>query len=615
MSILIGSCAALWVADSSFSAAQIDQSARTMESQDAPAGAAPTPAAIAGTPRDPRSYGLWVLAPAVVAILLAIITREVVSALFVGLVIGAFMYVPCLPASVPYHDSNFLIASARLLTENYIIGQLHEAPSQDFNRIKVIVFTFLVAFTVGVIARNGGTAGMVNIVAGESTSRRRGGLTAWFAGLVVFFDDYANCMIVGPTMRRVFDRLKVSRAKLAYIIDATASPDASMALIGTWIGAVLGYIQSGLDPIAKSGAPAFLMNADGSFLKPMQAFIYSLPYRFYPIFTLVMVFLIAWLGRDFGPMRRSESRALSRPNTDIPVGDGADGATDGPRPTWWLGFFPIAVLVVITIVVLFATGLAAPAGQDALAQPNLSWWEKGAAIVGYADSYISILYGSLLAALVAVVLTLFGRTCSFRDAMDAGLKSMAHTVPALAILVLAWGLSQAETDLMLGQIVTAEMQALSFPPQWLPLAIFIVAASVSFMTGTSWGTMGILCPITIPLAASLAGGLDPATALTLFYASVGSVLGGAIFGDHCSPISSTTVLASIGADCTVMEHFWTQLPYGIVTAIVAMGFGEVLCSVYKQPWYLGLLGGSVVLLLVVCAFGRPAKPAFEATIA
>jgi len=549
-----------------------------------------------------------VLAPAVIAILLAIFTREVVAALFVGVIIGAFMYVPCLPVSVPFHDSNFLIAGVRLLTENYIIGQLHEAPSQNFYRIKVLVFTFLVAFTVGVIGRNGGTAGMVKIVAGESQSARRGALTAWLAGLAVFFDDYANCMILGPTMRQVFDRLKLSRAKLAYIIDATASPDASLALIGTWIGAVLGYIQTGLDPIAKAGAPAFLLNADGNFMQPMQAFIYSLPYRFYPIFTLVFVFLIALSGRDFGPMRRSESRALSRLGPDLPVDNGSDVAADEARPTWWLGFFPVFVLVLVTIVVLFATGLAAPAGQDALALPNLSWWEKGAAIVGNADSYISILYGSLLAAIVAVALTLFARTCTLKSAMEAGLSSMGHTVPALTILVLAWGLSQAEQDLMLGQIMTAEMQALHFPPEWLPLAIFIVAASVSFMTGTSWGTMGILCPMTIPLAASLAGSLEPASALTLFLSSVGSVLGGAIFGDHCSPISSTTVLSSIGADCTVMEHFWTQIPYGIVTAVVAMGFGEVLCSVYKQPWYFGLAGGSVVLLLVVYAFGREAKP-------
>jgi Na+/H+ antiporter NhaC len=547
----------------------------------------------------------------VVAILLTIITREVVAALFVGVVMGAFMYVPCLAAGAPFHDSHFLIAGVRLLTENYIIGQLHEAPSQNFNRIKVLVFTFLVAFTIGVIARNGGTAGMVKVVVGESTSPRRGALTAWLAGLVVFFDDYANCMIVGPTMRKVFDRLKLSRAKLAYIIDATASPDASLALIGTWIGAVLGYIQTGLDPIAKAGAPAFLLNADGNFMKPMQAFIYSLPYRFYPIFTIILVFLIALSGRDFGPMRKSENRALSRLDPDRPVDKGAAASADSARPTWWLGFFPVAVLVLVTIIVLFATGLATASGQDALARSELAWWEKGAAIVGSADSYISILYGSLLASIVAVVLTLFGRTCSLRDAMDAGLTSMGHTVAPLVILVLAWGLSQAEQDLMLGQVLTAKMQALHFPPQWLPLAIFMVAASVSFATGTSWGTMGILCPITIPMAANLAGGLEPAGALTLFYASVGSVLGGAIFGDHCSPLSSTTVLSSIGADCSVMEHFWTQMPYGVVTALVGMGFGEVLCSVYKQPWYYGLAGGSAMLLLIVYAFGRPAKPSFD----
>ncbi len=557
---------------------------------------------------DPRGYGLWVLVPAVAAIGLTILTRQVVASLFVGLILGAFMYALCLPQGAPFAGHNFFVACIRLTMEKYIVGSIHETPEQNYARIKVLIFTFLVSFMVGVIGRNGGTAGMVRIVAGQSASPRRGALTAWLAGMMVFFDDYASCMIIGPTMRPVFDRLKRSRAMLAYIVDATASPVASLAIIGTWIGAVLGYISSGLDPVLKAGAPGFLLDAQGNAVTAMQAFIYSLPYRFYPILAIVCAFVVALLGRNFGPMRTSENRALSRRDLD------ASAPEAGPQPaapTWWLGFFPVAALVLTTLVILAVTGLAHPQTQAMLGQTDLAWWEKGARIIGAADSYLSILYGSLAAAVSAILLTIIARTCRLADAMDAGLASMAHTVPALAILVLAWGLSQVEQDLMLGEVLTAKMQAMNFPATWLPLAIVIVASLISFCTGTSWGTMGILCPIAIPLAVKLCADLPPEQALTIFYASVGSVLGGAIFGDHCSPISSTTVLSAIGSDCPLVEHVWTQMPYALVTVVVAIGVGEVGCVVYGQPWYYALAAGSAAIFLVVLIFGRRPKTSFD----
>jgi len=561
-------------------------------------------------PRVPTSYGLWVLAPALAAIGLSVLTRQVVAALFIGLLIGAYMVVPCLAADAPFGGDSGLIAGIRLTMEKYILGGIHEAPSQNFDRIKVLLFTFLVAFMVGVIGRNGGTAGMVRVVAGPSTSRRRGALTAWLAGLLVFFDDYANCMIIGPTMRPVFDRLKLSRAKLALIIDTTASPDASLALIGTWIGAMVGYIQSGLDPVFAGGAPAFLVDTNGNTVTAMGSFIQSLPYRFYPILAMIFVFLVALTGRDFGPMLSSERRALDRPDRDLPAGLDVPIA-NAPRPIWWLGFFPVAALVGVTLAILTVTGLASPKTDATLAQDALSWWEKGSAIIGNADSYISILYGSLAASLVAVLLTLVARTCTLTQAMDAGLGAMAHCVPPLVVLVLAWALSAVEQDLMLAEVLATKMQAMNFPAHWLPLAIFVVAALISFATGTSWGTMGILCPITIPLAAKLCGTLPPTEALTLFYASVGSVLGGAIFGDHTSPLSSTTVLAAIGADCDLVEHVWTQLPYGVVSAIVSMSVGEVACAAYGQPWYYAYVVGTAMMVLIVLVLGRKTEPSFD----
>ncbi len=561
-------------------------------------------------PLDPQSYGLWVLAPAVLAIGLTIVTRQVVAALFIGVVVGACMFVPCLSADSPFYSGNPVMEAARLTTEHYIIGALHEYSETDFARIKILVFTFFVAFMVGVIGRNGGTAGMVGLVAGESTSPRRGGLTAWIAGLVIFFDDYANCMILGPTMRPVFDRIKQSRAMLAYIIDTTAGPVASLAIIGTWIGAVVAYIQTGLDPSLAAGVPAFLMTADGKPVSAMSAFIHSLPYRFYPILAIVCALLVVLLGRNFGPMRKSQARAVSQLDRDVTPVVSDSTLSRGPRPVWWLGFFAVAVLVFVTLAILAMTGLA-NGGREILSQSDLPWWQKAADIIGKADAYLSILYGSLFAAVISVVLTLFARTCSLQDAMDAGLNSMAHTVPALTILVLAWALSQIEQDLMLGQILAERLRSMAFPAVWLPFAISVVAYLISFATGTSWGTMGILCPIAIPLAVKLAEPLPPDQALTLFYASVGSVLGGAIFGDHCSPLSSTTVLSAIGADCSLIEHTWTQLPYAVLSGIAALAFGDIMCSVYGQPWYFGLAAGAVLMFLVILVLGRRAKPRFD----
>ncbi|MCH7808239.1 MAG: Na+/H+ antiporter NhaC family protein [Planctomycetes bacterium] len=551
------------------------------------------------TPKNPKDYDLWVLLPAAIAILLAIFTRQVVPALVVGILAGAYMMVPCLEAGTVYTDSNVIIGGFRLACEKYLIGAVLD-PGYGYAHLKIMFFTLMIGFMVGVIGRNGGTAGLVKLVAGDTDSPRRGALTAWFAGLVVFFDDYANTMIVGPTMRSVFDRLKISRAKLAYIVDSTAAPVASLALIGTWVGAEMGYIGEGLDQLGDA-RPEFLAGVE-----PMTAFVHSLAYRFYPILALVLVFWVSLTGRDFGPMKRAQTLALAgeeeRPYEVAPRTD-----EEEPTPRWWLGLVPVLVLIGVTVGVLVGTGLAAT-GEASSAADGTAWWQRASDILSDADSFIAIFYGAVLAAISAVVLTLLTRACNTKDAVDAGLDGMARMFPAIVILILAWALSQVEQDLMLGAIVSDHLQAAEFPAEWMPLAIFLAAAGISFATGTSWATMGILCPITVTITAGLAAELPADEALELFYAAVGSVLAGSIFGDHCSPISDTTVLSSVAAGCRHESHVWTQMPYALVTAVVAMGVGEILCGVYDQPWYYGWGAGTVILLLVVLIVGRRPKP-------
>jgi Na+/H+ antiporter NhaC len=555
--------------------------------------------------RNPTTYGLWVLMPAIVAILLAIFTRQVVPALVVGVFVGAYMMVPCLPAGNVYADSTPVIGGFRLAAEEYVVGPIVD-PEHGFAHAKILIFTLLIGFMVGVIGRNGGTAGMVKLIAGDTQSPRRGALTAWLAGLVVFFDDYANTMIVGPTMRSVFDRLKISRAKLAYIVDSTAAPVASLALIGTWVGAEITFIQNGIDALTETGAPAFLLDNQGNVINGMSAFLSSLPYRFYPILALVLVFWIALTGRDFGPMKKAQADALAGKEERPYEVDTPKPGDIAPQPRWWLGLFPVLVLIGVTVAVLVITG-SGGAGEEALAEQEAGWAQGAVDILRNADAYLSIFYGALLAAVVALLLTLLARACSTKQAADAGLDGMSRMFPAIVILVLAWALSQVEQDLMLGEVVTAQLSDANFPVHWMPLAVFVCAAVVSFATGTSWTTMGILCPVTVTITAGMAAQLDPEQAIKLFYAAVGSVLAGAIFGDHCSPISDTTVLSSVASGCRHESHVWTQIPYALLTAIVAMGVGDVLCNVYHQPWWLGLVAGAALLFLIVAIVGRRPK--------
>ena len=588
----------------------------------APANPAPTPSTDAdirtsadlASAKDPTSYGPWTLIPAAVAILLAVVARQVIPALVVGIFVGAFMLVPCLGPTDPYAPHSTLVAGFRLAAERYILGAVND-PGENYAHATIMMFTMLIGFLVGVMGRNGGTAGMVQLVAGRTQSPRRGALTAWLAGMVVFFDDYANTMIVGPTMRSVFDKLKLSRAKLAYIVDSTAAPVASIAIVGTWVGFEINFIQQGLTEVAQRGAP--LLDAQGNELSGMQVFINSIAYRFYPLLAIFLVFLVSLTGRDFGPMRRSESRALSRVHRDPKPGGDADGdAEQMPHPRWWLGFVPVLVLVGTTVGVLISSGLRSEKTLEKMrldTANELSWaatpaWEKASIIMSNADAYLSIFYGAVLAAIVAVSLTILAKSCPTRKAIDAGLDGMTRMFTAIVILILAWALSSLLQDLRLGEVARLQLQAWQFPIQWLPLSIFISAAVISFATGTSWGTLGILCPITVTIAAGLTVSLDPAEGLSLFYAAVGSVLAGAVFGDHCSPISDTTVLSSIASDCPHEEHVWTQIPYALVTAIAAMGLGDVLCSGYRLPWYVGLLAGATALTLFLFIFGRKAKP-------
>jgi len=470
------------------------------------------------------------------------------------------------------------------------------------------------------------------------------------AGLVVFFDDYANAMIIGPSMRPIFDRLRLSREKLAYIVDSTAAPVASV-FIGTWLAFEIGCLDEGFIGLG-GNVPAFLEGVDGT-----TAFWASIPYRTYAWLALVMVFLVAVTGRDFGGMRKAEEavshqrsalgiKSLSqncgtgvspvsshgpeaRATGGVAIGskrsDKETGQTEDKSARWWFGAVPVFVLVAMTI------GLLAYSGWHACVAKGraLAWgsgreiWDSITTILGASDSYPALVYGSLSAAVVAVVISVFWSPLSLAKTMDAVVSGMCRMFAACIILFLAWGLSQGGKDLQLGDVASAFLQEQInnnvFPITLLPLAVFVTAGVVSFSTGTSYGTMGILCPAVVMISARVLGALPPDQAEPLFYAAVGAVLTGAVFGDHCSPISDTTVLSSIASECELSRHVWTQMPYAVVVALVGilcmdglrLGIEQwapdFLASYLGWSWVYGLVAGTILLFVIVLVFGRRPK--------
>ncbi len=492
-----------------------------------------------------------VLWPTLLAVGLAFLTRDIHLSLFLGAFSGALLLHRGDPWPAFY---------------DLWIGRLIPSLTDPWN-LSVLVFTLMMGGFVEVLNRAGGMAALSRWAMGRSRSPRRAGLGAYFMGWLVFFDGLASSMLVGKTLRPLADRTRLSREKLAFIADSTSAPIAGLSLLSTWVAYEMSVIRQGL---ANTGDPGL-----AEAVAPFSWLVASLPFRFYNGLMLLLVFLLIWLGRDWGPMWAAEKAARLRPPSES-----ADEAPPAPSRIV-LALLPLSVLVLGVFGGLYVGGggLAGPLTFSTLVEA-----------MGKADAAAVFVLATAVATMVALALAPLGSVPTAPPRPEdspasAFLRGMEHMFIPASILVLAWMLNSVIKELGTARYLVALLGE-RLPVACLPAVVFLLASLISFSTGTSWGTMAIVMPLVVPLAVTMTGfavGHAPAPVLM---ATVGAVLAGAVFGDHCSPLSDTTIVSAFSCDCDVLAHVRTQLPYALTAALLATALGYLPAGLGISPWWL-----------------------------
>ena len=475
-------------------------------------------------------YGtFWSLVPPIVAIILALITKEVYSSLFLGILVGGFFYA----------NGNPLGAMEHIFKDGFVDGAL-----ADSWNVGILVFLVILGTMVVLMNKAGGSAAFGRWATQHIKTQSGAQIATIVLGILIFIDDYFNCLTVGSVMRPVCDASHVSRAKLAYLIDATAAPICIIAPISSWAAAVSGYVGEG---------------------QGLRAFIMAIPFNFYAILSIVMLFFLAIFKLDFGPMLKHTKAAEKG---DIFNGMNPyireDEQTANPNGKVIDLILPIIVLIICSVLGLIYTG-GALEGVDIITAFSDS------------DASVGLMYGGAVALIITIIYYMCRKIINFKDCMasiPAGFKSM---VPAILILTFAWTLKAMTDSLGSTAFVESIMNRTDDLTWFMPALVFVIAAVISFATGTSWGTFGILIPITLvafPLTSSFG------------VVCMSAAMAGSVCGDHCSPISDTTIMASAGAQCEHVTHVSTQLPYAITVAVISF-----ICYIIA-----GLLPNAAVVL-------------------
>jgi Na+/H+ antiporter NhaC len=470
-----------------------------------------------------ETYGLVSLFPAFLAIILTLATRQVLMSLFAGIWIGATILVGWNPIAGAARALQFVITSV----------------TDSFNST-ILLFTFLIGAMLGMVFLSGGMNALATRIASRIRTRRQAELGTSLLGMLIFVDSYASTMITGSVMRPITDKFDISREKLAYLLDSTTAPTASIAVVSTWLGFEVGLIKQQFDAVG--------VQAD-----PFVVFLQSIPFRFYSLLALALVFVVVLSGWDFGPMQRAERRAR---NEGKLVGDDStplietqedDIETPGHvEPRWWYFAAPIVALVAVTAFGLFYSGgiLDGRGVVDALSN---------------AATGKSILWGAFAGCATILAILVGHARIDLDDVDDSIFEGFKMVMFPIAVLSLAWSIGAVSQALGVGAYVASVAEGL-ITPTILPMIIFLSAMIISFSIGTSWGTMSILFPVAVPLAASLGAPFD---------ITIAAILTGSLFGDHCSPISDTTVLSSMFAASDHVDHVNTQIPYALLAGSIA----------------------------------------------
>lgn len=525
-------------------------------------------------------FGAWTVLPPLVSIVLAFITKNVIVSLFIGTITGCIM--------LQINGFNIL----QSLSQGFIDFTYRALNSlADPWNAGIILQVLVIGGVIHLVAKMGGAKAIAEALAKKAKTVKSAQITTWLLGLAVFFDDYANSLIVGPIMRPVTDKLGVSREKLAFVIDATAAPIAGLAIISTWIGLEVGLIGDALKSVG--------IEVDG-----FGVFLETIPYRFYNILILAFVVISALTLREFGPMLKAERRARKGevlPITEVSVDSEDLEPIEGVKLSIWNAIIPIGVLIGSSLIGFYYSGWVTIMGGEDLKiiemmnNSPLSFSSIQAAFSN-ADASIVLFQSALLATIIALILGVVRKIFTISEGIGIWIEGMKGLLITGVILILAWSLSSVIKELGTAPYLVGILSD-RIPAFLLPSIIFVLGSVIAFATGTAYGTMGILMPLAIPLAYAI----NPEWQFVIV--STSAVLTGAIFGDHCSPISDTTILSSTGSGCDHIEHVRTQIWYALFVGAITVLFGYIPAGLGLNFWIV-LPMALVALFIFTMIFGK-----------
>lgn len=535
------------------------------------------------TVSNAEEFGIFTLIPPIVAILLAFITKNVVISLFIGVLSGGFIL----------NLTGFNVFGA--LTQAFLdfINRALNSLSDPWNA-GIVMQVLVIGGVINLVAKMGGAKAIAEALAKKAKTAKSAQLITWFLGICVFFDDYANSLIVGPIMRPVADKMKISRERLAFIIDATAAPIAGLAIISTWIGLEVSLISEGFQSIG--------VEASG-----FGVFLQTIPYRFYNILILAFIVITIITLREFGPMRKAEISARKLKdltNEEVAVTSSHMDELEpkeGVKLSIWNAIVPIGALIISAIVAFYYSGYSSiMAGDDIAIQSIVTnsplSFKAILEVFAASDASIALLQSAIFSTVVAIVMAVWKKIFTISEAIEVWIDGMKGLIITGVILILAWSLGSVIKELGAAEYLVEALNG-AIPAFLLPSLIFILGAIISFSTGSAYGTMSILMPLAIPLAYKI----NPEMSFVIV--STSAVLTGAIFGDHCSPISDTTILSSMGAGCSHIDHVKTQMWYALFVAAITILFGYIPAG-FGLPIYIVLPMSCVALFIGVIIFGK-----------